>query len=136
VKAVISTESGWNPQAVSRKGAVGLMQLIPGTAQRFGVGNPFDPAQNVEGGTTYLRALLDRYNGDLSKTLAAYNAGEHAVDANRGVPPYWETQRYVQKVQNAYFRPGSGRDSTLWTPPRNPVRKVVDSNGRVIFTNE
>ena len=136
VKAVISTESGWNPQAVSRKGAVGLMQLIPGTAQRFGVGNPFDPAQNVEGGTTYLRALLDRYNGDLSKTLAAYNAGEHAVDANRGVPPYWETQRYVQKVQNAYFRPGSGRDSTLWTPPRNPVRKEVDSNGRVIFTNE
>jgi hypothetical protein len=136
VKAVISTESGWNPQAVSRKGAVGLMQLIPGTAQRFGVGNPFDPAQNVEGGTTYLKALLDRYNGDLSKSLAAYNAGEHAVDANRGVPPYWETQRYVQKVQDAYFRPGSGRDSTLWTPPRNPVRKVVDSNGRVIFTNE
>jgi soluble lytic murein transglycosylase-like protein len=136
VKAVISTESGWNPQAVSRKGAVGLMQLIPGTAQRFGVGNPFDPAQNVEGGTTYLKALLDRYNGDLSKTLAAYNAGEHAVDANRGVPPYWETQRYVQKVQDAYFRPGSGRDSTLWTPPRNPVRKVVDANGRVIFTNE
>jgi hypothetical protein len=136
VKAVISTESGWNPHAVSRKGAVGLMQLIPGTAQRFGVGNPFDPAQNVEGGTTYLKALLDRYNGDLSKTLAAYNAGEHAVDANRGVPPYWETQRYVQKVQDAYFRPGSGRDSTLWTPPKNPVRKEVDSNGRVIFTNE
>jgi hypothetical protein len=136
VKAVISTESGWNPQAVSRKGAVGLMQLIPGTAQRFGVGNPFDPAQNVEGGTTYLKALLDRYNGDWSRTLAAYNAGEHAVDASRGVPAYLETQRYVQKVQNAYFRPGSGRDSTLWTPPRNPVRKEVDSNGRVIFTNE
>ena len=136
VKAVISTESGWNPQAVSRKGAVGLMQLIPGTAQRFGVGNPFDPAQNVEGGTTYLKTLLDRYNGDLSKTLAAYNAGEHAVDANRGVPPYWETQRYVQKVQDAYFRPGSGRDSKLWTPPRNPVRKDVDSKGRVVFTNE
>jgi hypothetical protein len=136
VKAVISTESGWNPQAVSRKGAVGLMQLIPGTAQRFGVGNPFDPAQNVEGGATYLKTLLDRYNGDLSKSLAAYNAGEHAVDANRGVPPYWETQRYVQKVQDAYFRPGSGRDSKLWTPPRNPVRKDVDSKGRVIFTNE
>jgi soluble lytic murein transglycosylase-like protein len=136
VKAVISTESGWNPQAVSRKGAVGLMQLIPGTAQRFGVGNPFDPAQNVEGGTTYLKSLLDRYNGDLDKTLAAYNAGAHAVDANRGVPPYFETQRYVHKVQDAYFRPGSGRDSTLWTPPRNPVRKEVDSNGRVIFTNE
>ncbi|MFZ3215555.1 MAG: lytic transglycosylase domain-containing protein [Candidatus Acidiferrales bacterium] len=136
VKAVISTESGWNPQAVSRKGAMGLMQLIPGTAQRFGVGNPFDPAQNVEGGTTYLKALLDRYDGDLNKTLAAYNAGEHAVDASRGVPAYPETQRYVQKVQDAYFRPGSGRDLSLWTPPRNPVRKEVDANGRVVFTNE
>src|ERR1700724_2942283 len=75
VKAVISTESGWNPQAVSRKGAVGLMQLIPETAQRFGVGNPYDPAQNVEAGTTYLKTLLDRYDGDLNKSLAAYNAG-------------------------------------------------------------
>ncbi|MFZ0643886.1 MAG: lytic transglycosylase domain-containing protein [Candidatus Acidiferrales bacterium] len=136
VKAVISTESGWNSRAVSRKGAVGLMQLIPGTAQRFGVGNPFDPAQNVEGGTTYLKALLDRYNGDLTKTLAAYNAGEHAVDLSRGVPAYPETQRYVQKVTDAYFRPGSGRDQSLWTPPRNPVRKVVEANGRVVFTNE
>ena len=86
VKAVISTESGWNPRAVSSKGAVGLMQLIPETAQRFGVGNAFDPAQNVEGGTTYLRSLLDRYNGDLTKSLAAYNAGEHAVDLSSGVP--------------------------------------------------
>src|SRR3984957_9378962 len=93
VKAVISTESGWNPQAVSNKGAVGLMQLIPGTAQRFGVGNPFDPAQNVEGGTTYLKSLLDRYQGDLPKTLAAYNAGEHAVDLSGGVPAYPETQK-------------------------------------------
>lgn len=136
VKAVISTESGWNSQAVSRKGAVGLMQLIPGTAQRFGVNNAFDPAQNVEGGTTYLKSLLDRYNGDLSKSLAAYNAGEHAVDIHGGVPAYRETQQYVQKVTNAYFRPGSGRDSTLWSPPRTPVRKEVDAKGRVIFTNE
>ena len=110
VKAVITTESGWNPQAVSRKGAVGLMQLIPQTAQRFGVNNSFDPAQNVEGGTTYLRSLLDRYNGDLSKSLAAYNAGERAVDLSGGVPDYRETRMYVQKVTNTYFRPGSGRD--------------------------
>src|ERR1700722_11939206 len=136
VKAVITTESGWNPQAVSRKGAVGLMQLIPGTAQRFGVNNSFDPEQSVEGGPTYFESLLDRYNGDLSKTLAAYNAGEHAVDQQGGVPAYRRTQQYVRKVTEAYFRPGSGRDSTLWTPPRNPVRKEVDSNGRVIFTNE
>jgi soluble lytic murein transglycosylase-like protein len=136
VKAVISTESGWNPQAVSRKGAVGLMQLIPGTAQRFGVNNSFDPAQNVEGGTTYLKALLDRYNGDLSKSLAAYNAGEHAVDMHGGVPAYRETQQYVRKVTDAYFRPGSGRNSTQWSPPKAPVRKEVDAKGRIIFTNE
>jgi len=136
VKAVISTESGWNPRAISNKGAVGLMQLIPGTAQRFGVGNAFDPVQNVEGGTTYLKSLLDRYNGDLPKTLAAYNAGERAVDMFGGVPAYRETQRYVQKVTDTYFRPGSGRNPTLWSPPRIAVRRVVDPSGRVIFTNE
>lgn len=136
VKAVINTESGWNPVAISRKGAVGLMQLIPGTAQRFGVGNPFDPAQNVEAGTSYLKALLDRYNGDLSKSLAAYNAGEGVVDRIGGVPWYPETQRYVRKVTDAYFRPGSGRGSTLWNPPKPRVRKEVQSDGRVIFTNE
>lgn len=136
VKAVISTESGWNPHAISRKGAVGLMQLIPETAQRFGVGNSFDPVQNVEGGTMYLKSLLDRYNGDLSKSLAAYNAGERAVDSSGGIPAYPETQRYVQKVTDAYFRPSSGRDPSLWSPPRPPVRQEVDSNGRIIFTNE
>src|SRR5579863_85255 len=136
VKAVISTESGWNTQAVSRKGAVGLMQLVPGTAQRFGVGNPFDPAQNVEGGTSYLKSLLDRYDNDLPKTLAAYNAGEGAVDRSGGVPHYAETQRYVQKVTDAYFRPDSGRSLSLWSPPKKPMRKVVDANGRVVFTNE
>jgi soluble lytic murein transglycosylase-like protein len=136
VKAVISTESGWNPNAVSRKGAEGLMQLIPETAERFGVGNPLDPAQNVEGGTTYLKWLLDRYNGDLRKTLAAYNAGEGAVDSFGGVPRYRETQQYVQKVTHAYFQPGSGRNTTLWEPPKPPVRREVDSNGRLVFTNE
>jgi len=136
VKAVISTESSWNPRAISRKGAVGLMQLVPGTAQRFGVGNLFDPAQNVEGGTAYLKTLLDRYDGDLNKTLAAYNAGEHAVDHSGGIPAYPETQQYVRKVTDAYFRPGSGRTSTSWAPPKPPVRKEVQSNGRVVFTNE
>jgi soluble lytic murein transglycosylase-like protein len=136
VKAVISTESGWNPHAISRKGAEGLMQLIPETAERFGVGNALDPAQNVEGGTTYLKWLLDRYNGDLRKTLAAYNAGEGAVDSFGGVPRYRETQQYVQKVTHAYFQPGSGRNTTLWEPPKPPVRREVDSNGRVVFTNE
>ncbi len=136
VRAVIRTESGWNPRAVSRKGAIGLMQLIPGTAQRFGVGNPYDPAQNVEGGTTYLRALLDRYNGDLTRSLAAYNAGERAVDQSRGVPPIPETRRYVQKVTDEYFQPGSDRSLAPGTPRRTPVRREVDSNGRVVYTNE
>ena len=136
VKAVIKTESGGNPSAISRKGAVGLMQLIPGTAQRFGVGNLFDPAENVEAGTTYLRSLLDRYNGDLTKSLAAYNAGERAVDVSNGVPWYPETRKYVRKVTDAYFRPDSGRDQALWTPPSPPVRRETDSAGRVIFTNE
>jgi len=136
VKAVISTESGWNPVAVSRKGAVGLMQLIPETAKRYGGRNLYDPAQNVEAGTTYLRVLLDRYNGDLTKSLAAYNAGERAVDHSGGVPAIPETQRYVQKVTDAYFRPGSGRDPTLWSPRRTSVRKEVKPNGRVVFTNE
>jgi len=135
VNAVISTESGWNPQARSRKGAVGLMQLIPGTAQRFGAGNPYDPAQNVEAGTTYLKALLDRYDGDLTRSLAAYNAGEHIVDRSNGVPPIFETQRYVQKVTDAYFRPGSGRDPSFWMA-KSPVRREVNANGRVVFTNE
>ncbi|HXW62302.1 MAG TPA: lytic transglycosylase domain-containing protein [Candidatus Acidoferrales bacterium] len=136
VKAVISTESGWDPNAVSPKGAVGLMQLIPETAQRYGVNNSFDPAQNIEGGSRYLKALLVRYKGDLTRSLAAYNAGERTVDLNGGVPAIPETQRYVRKVTNAYFQPGSGRNPNLWSPPKPPVRREIDSSGRIVFTNE
>jgi soluble lytic murein transglycosylase-like protein len=136
VKAVIGTESGWNVNAVSSKGALGLMQLIPSTAGRMGVFNAFDPAQNVDGGARYLRSLLDRYHGDLEKSLAAYNAGEGAVERFGGMPAYPETRAYVKKVTNSYFRPASGRLPNLWEAPRPPVRHTVTSDGRVIFTNE
>jgi soluble lytic murein transglycosylase-like protein len=135
VRAVIETESNWNPGAVSRKGAFGLMQLIPTTAQRFGVSDAFNPQQNVDAGVRYLKALLERYNGNLDLALAAYNAGEGAVDRAHGVPSFRETRTYVQKVQNAYFRPGSGRIEGLWINSR-AIRKDTNPDGRIIFTND
>jgi soluble lytic murein transglycosylase-like protein len=135
VRAVIETESAWNPTAKSRKGALGLMQLIPTTAVRFGVNDAFSPQQNVDAGVRYLKTLLQRYNGNLDLALAAYNAGEGAVDRAHGVPAFRETRDYVQKVQNAYFRPGSGRMEGLWTNP-HAIRKDVDPSGRVVFTND
>jgi len=135
VRAVIETESNWNAGAMSRKGAVGLMQLIPTTAQRFGATDAFNPKQNVEAGVRYLRTLLERYSGNLDLALAAYNAGEGAVDRAHGVPSFRETRNYVQRVQNAYFRPGSGRlDGTFIRP--NQIYREVEPSGRVIFTNE
>ncbi|GAB3343322.1 lytic transglycosylase domain-containing protein [Marilutibacter aestuarii] len=98
VRAVIHAESAFNPNALSHAGAQGLMQLIPATARRFGVSNPFDASQNIEGGVQYLAWLLKRFNGDLTLAAAGYNAGEGAVDKYNGVPPYSETQRYVQRV--------------------------------------
>jgi soluble lytic murein transglycosylase-like protein len=135
VRAVIAAESGWKPDAVSRKGAQGLMQLVPGTAEQLGVSDTFDPAQNVDGGVKYLRILLERYNGDLDKALAAYNAGPSAVDRARGVPNYPETRAYVQKVTDTYFQPGSGRASRILGTSR-PIYKIVDKRGRVIYVNE
>ncbi|AXK71463.1 lytic transglycosylase domain-containing protein [Lysobacter sp. TY2-98] len=98
VRAIIHAESAYNPNALSRVGAQGLMQLMPATARRFGVGNAFDPAQNIRGGVQYLAFLLKRFNGDIRLMAAGYNAGEGAVDKYGGVPPYSETQRYVQRV--------------------------------------
>jgi membrane-bound lytic murein transglycosylase MltF len=104
VNSVIRAESGFNPNAVSRKGAVGLMQLEPKTAAYLGVTNSFDPAANVEGGTRYLRELLVRYNFDLIKALAAYNAGPQRVEQYHGVPPYYETQAYVSRIVRDFNR--------------------------------
>jgi soluble lytic murein transglycosylase-like protein len=99
VRAIIHAESSFNPNAISRAGAQGLMQLMPATARRFGVSNSFDPTQNISGGVQYLAWLLKRYNGDLTLAAAGYNAGEGAVDRHKGVPPYNETRRYVERVR-------------------------------------
>ena len=137
VRAVIETESNWNPTAKSRKGAMGLMQLIPSTAIRFGVNDAFSPKQNVDAGVHYLKTLLERYNGNLDLALAAYNAGEGAVDRAHGVPAYRETRTYVQRVQDAYFRPGSGHMENSYTyTRRSQIRKEMNTEGRIIFTNE
>jgi soluble lytic murein transglycosylase-like protein len=100
--AVVHVESGGNPQAVSPAGAQGLTQLIPATAQRFGVHDPFDPAQSLDGAAKYLRGLLGQFSGDVSKALAAYNAGEGNVKKYGGIPPFAETQAYVPAVLAAY----------------------------------
>src|ERR1700690_3750624 len=103
LRAVIVVESGFNSRAVSRRGAVGLMQLMPATATRYGVSNPYDPNQNVHGGARYLKFLIDRFGQDVSLALAAYNAGEDAVDRNGGqIPPFAETQAYGPRVLKIY----------------------------------
>ncbi len=104
IASIIRAESANNPRAVSRKGAVGLMQLMPGTAAQLGVKNSFDPAANVEGGVRYLYGLLVHYNYDVAKALAAYNAGPQRVEQYRGVPPYRETRAYVTRIINDYNR--------------------------------
>ena len=104
VTSVIRAESGFNRRAVSPKGAQGLMQLMPKTASKLGVANAFDPRANVEGGAQYLRALLEQYNFDLVKALAAYNAGPQRVAQYRGVPPYLETQAYVARIVRDFNR--------------------------------
>jgi hypothetical protein len=135
VRAVIETESNWNPSAYSRKGAGGLMQLIPTTAQRYGANDVFNPQQNIDAGVRHLKGLLERYNGNLELALAAYNAGEGAVDRAHGIPAFRETRNYVQKVQDAYFRPGSGRVESAFSNPR-AIHREVDPTGRIVFKND
>jgi soluble lytic murein transglycosylase-like protein len=99
LEAVMQVESAGNPRAVSRKGALGLMQLMPATARELGVGNPLDPRENLEGGARYLSRLLARYQGDLEMALGAYNAGPGTVDRYGGVPPWPETRAYIEKIK-------------------------------------
>lgn len=135
VRAVIETESNYNSTAISRRGALGLMQLVPQTAHQMGVSNALDPKQNLDGGVRYLHSLLERYNGDLDKALAAYNAGPGAVDRAGGVPRIRETREYVQKVTDSYYRPGSDRLPRSFEA-RQPIYRAVEADGRVVFTNE
>lgn len=143
VDSVIRVESGDNPLAVSVKGAQGLMQLIPATAQRFGVSDPFDPKQNIDAGVHYLKYLQDRFPNDLTLSLAAYNAGEGAVTRYNSVPPFPETVDYVQRVKQEYAgrqkaanpnRAGVSQAAAQLKETGEPVRHIeqyVDSEGRL-----
>lgn len=135
VRAVIQVESGYNPGAVSRKGAMGLMQLMPGTATLLAVNDPWDPDENVRGGAAYLRRMLDRFEGRLELAVAAYNAGPAAVERHGGIPPYPETRDYVRKVLALYR--GVDRPDQAVRPLPFGVRKtriVRGDNDRLVLT--
>jgi soluble lytic murein transglycosylase-like protein len=131
VRAVVKVESNFNPNAVSRKGAMGLMQLMPATARQLKLKNPFDPEQNVDAGVRHLKQLLESYGGDVKLTLAAYNAGAGAVARSSGVPRYAETQNYVRRITNLYYG-GSDVNSGV---SHDPVRIQRDARGVLHISN-
>ena len=148
IRAVIRAESNFNHKAVSRKGAQGLMQLMPATIWRLSVGDAFDPHENIGAGVRYLRELLDQFQGDLTLALAAYNAGENAVLRYNGVPPYRETQDYVRKVQSFYQRTRGERPGTVIAkaaprraeqlppaPPPPTIYKAQEASGAILYSN-
>ncbi len=125
IKAVITVESDWNPKAVSKRGAVGLMQLMPSTARDMLINDPFDPEENIEGGVRYLRRLLNRFNGELSLALAAYNAGPARVEKSGGIPSIPETEKFVIKVISRYR--SEHKISRIY--------KVTFDDGTILYTN-
>jgi len=127
IHSIIRTESDYDPHCVSSKGALGLMQLMPETAKIYGVGNPFEPRDNIEGGVRYLKELMSLYDRRTRFVLAAYNAGQTAVKKYGGIPPYPETRNYIEKVMTSYPK------SLIRT--KTKVYKYQDSSGRVVFTN-
>jgi membrane-bound lytic murein transglycosylase B len=131
VRAVVKVESNFNPNAVSRKGAMGLMQLMPSTARQLKVKNPFDPEQNVDAGVRHLKQLLVSYGGDIKLTLAAYNAGAGAVARSSGVPRYTETQNYVRRITNLYY----GGTVQAGSVAHDPVRIQRDARGVLYISN-
>jgi len=128
VNSVIKAESGFNARAISPKGAQGLMQLMPGTATALGVPNAFDPQANVEGGAKYLRELLERYNFDLVKALAAYNAGPQRVEQYKGVPPYYETRAYVARVVRDFNKKKTAQQNLAASSPPKSGRSKASSS--------
>lgn len=135
VRAVIQVESAFHPGAESHKGAMGLMQLMPDTARRLAVDDPWDPEQNLRGGTTYLRHLLDRFGGQLELALAGYNAGPEAVQRFGGIPPYEETRAYVEKVLRIYRNePGYSVQSTSLTHRGRKTYLSKDADGNYLLT--
>jgi soluble lytic murein transglycosylase-like protein len=132
VRSLIKVESNFNARAVSPKGAMGLMQLMPGTARTLNVRNPFDPQQNVDGGVRHLKHLLQDFNGDVKLSLAAYNAGAGAVARSKGVPRNAETRRYVKRVTALY---GGDPGKLLTGPVADPIHVFRDSSGVLTITN-
>jgi soluble lytic murein transglycosylase-like protein len=133
VRSVVKVESNFNPNAISRKGAMGLMQLMPSTARSLNVANPFDPAQNVDAGVRHLKNLLESYGGDLRLSLAAYNAGSGAVARSAGVPHFTETQNYVRRITDLYT--GGEGSHLIGNPVHDPVRVQRDARGVLYISN-
>lgn len=135
VRSVVKVESNFNPNAVSRKGAMGLMQLMPSTARSLNVSNPFDPQQNVDAGVRHLRRLLDSYGGNVRLSLAAYNAGSGAVARSAGVPRFRETQNYVRRITNLYNGGSEPGSYIIGNPVHDPVHVQRDARGVLYISN-
>ena len=127
IHSIIKAESNYNPYAVSSKGAAGLMQLMPATAEQYGVKDRFDPIENIEGGTKYLKDLIKIYDQNLELILAAYNAGQEAIKKYKGIPPYPETINYIEKVKSSYGRQDVHTRTIIYT--------YRDKEGRLVLTN-
>ncbi len=135
VRSVIKVESNFNPNAVSRKGAMGLMQLMPSTARSLHVTNPFDPQQNVDAGVRHLKSLLESYGGNIKLSLAAYNAGAGAVARSAGIPRFSETQNYVRRITELYYGGSQPGSHVLGNVVHDPVRVQRDARGVLYISN-